>query len=72
MKGAKASGKTETLKELGKLIGNYVLVFNCSEHLTHSSIVRMLSGLAQVKKNIYCYFFKNILLFLIFKVKFDI
>nr|XP_042907190.1 dynein axonemal heavy chain 2 isoform X1 [Parasteatoda tepidariorum]XP_042907240.1 dynein axonemal heavy chain 2 isoform X1 [Parasteatoda tepidariorum] len=48
LKGCKNSGKTETLKEVGKAFGNYVLIMNCSENMTHFSLMRMLSGLAQI------------------------
>jgi dynein heavy chain len=41
------TGKTETVKDLGKALGAYVIVVNCSEGLDYKSIGRMLSGLAQ-------------------------
>lgn len=69
MKGSKASGKTETLKELGKLIGNYVLIINCSENLTHFSLVRMLSGLAQVRNHMFLIFYGFFFPYLILKGK---
>lgn len=56
MNGSKASGKTETLRELGRTTGNYVLVINCSESLTHLSLVRILSGIVQVRIIICCSF----------------
>lgn len=45
--GPAGTGKTESVKALGGLLGRQVLVFNCDEGIDASSMGRILSGLVQ-------------------------
>ncbi|KAL7675819.1 hypothetical protein ACOME3_002083 [Neoechinorhynchus agilis] len=46
-KGPAGTGKTETVKDLGKSLGVYVVVINCSEGLNYKQIGKTLSGITQ-------------------------
>jgi hypothetical protein len=45
--GPAGTGKTETVKALGAVMGRLVLVFNCDESFDFSSMGRILAGLAE-------------------------
>ncbi|XP_043684796.1 cytoplasmic dynein 2 heavy chain 1 [Vespula pensylvanica] len=45
--GPAGTGKTESVKALGSILGRLVIVFNCDEGMDASSMKRILGGLAQ-------------------------